>query len=76
MIAGLTEAAVMHTFLHAVGLPSRAPPIATALLDRQLEFDEADLSRRRPARRLQRMGLCPNPGTIVVGSALKRDSGR
>jgi len=41
VIAVLTEAAVIHTFLHAVGLPFRTPPIAPAHLVRQLEFDEA-----------------------------------
>ncbi len=41
VIAALTEAAAIHAFLNAVGLPSRAPPIAPAHLDRQLEFDAA-----------------------------------
>ena len=41
VIAALTETAAIQAFLNAVGLPSRAPPIAPAHLDRQLEFDEA-----------------------------------
>ena len=41
VIAALTAPSAIETFLNAVGLPSRAPPIAPAHLDRQLEFDEA-----------------------------------
>ena len=41
VIAALTEPAAIQAFLNAVGQPSRAPPIAPAHLDRQLEFDEA-----------------------------------
>ncbi len=41
IIAALTAPSAIQSFLHAVGLPSRAPPIAGAHLDRQLEFDEA-----------------------------------
>ncbi len=41
VIAALTVPAAIEAFLHAVRLPSRAPPIAPAHLDRQLEFDEA-----------------------------------
>jgi len=41
VIAALTQPAAIQAFLNAIGLPSRAPPIAPAHLDRQLEFDEA-----------------------------------
>ncbi len=41
IIAALTQPAGIDAFLTAVGLPARAPPIAPAHLDRQLEFDEA-----------------------------------
>ncbi|MBT7861795.1 MAG: hypothetical protein HN712_15850 [Gemmatimonadetes bacterium] len=41
IIAALTAPSAIEAFLNAVGLPSRAPPIAPAHLDRQLEFDEA-----------------------------------
>ena len=40
VIAALTQPAAIQAFLNAIGLPSRAPPIAPAHLDRQLEFDE------------------------------------
>jgi hypothetical protein len=41
IIAALTAGASVCRFLEGVGLPSRAPPIAPARFDRQLEFDEA-----------------------------------
>lgn len=41
IVAALTEPRSVIAYLDGVGLPSRAPPIARAHLDRQLEFDEA-----------------------------------
>ena len=41
IIAALTAGASVCRYLEGVGLPSRAPPIAPARIDRQLEFDEA-----------------------------------
>ena len=41
IIAALTAAASVCRYLEGVGLPSRAPPIAPARIDRQLEFDDA-----------------------------------
>ena len=41
VIAALTEARSVIAYLEGVGLPSRAPPIVPAHLDRQLEFDVA-----------------------------------
>ena len=41
VIAAFTTPSAIEAFLTVVGLPSRAPPIAPAHLDRQLEFDEA-----------------------------------
>ncbi len=46
VIAALTETAAIQAFLNAVGLPSRAPPIAPAHLDRQLEDVRAALKRQ------------------------------
>ena len=40
LIAALTAGASVYRYLEGVGLPSRAPPIAPARIDRQLEFDE------------------------------------
>jgi len=41
IIAALTDGASVRGYLAGVGLPSRAPPIAPARIDRQLEFDDA-----------------------------------
>ncbi len=41
IIAALTDGASVRRYLAGVGLPSRAPPIAPARIDRQLEFDDA-----------------------------------
>lgn len=41
IVAALTEPGSASAYLEGVGLPSRAPPITRAHLDRQLEFDEA-----------------------------------
>jgi hypothetical protein len=41
ILAALTDPCSVRAYLDGVGLPSRAPPIAPAHLDRQLEFDEA-----------------------------------
>jgi hypothetical protein len=41
IIAALTDGSSVRRYLEGVGRPSRAPPIAPARIDRQLEFDEA-----------------------------------
>ncbi len=41
IVAALTMRHAVHAYLDGVGLPSRAPPITPAHLDRQLEFVEA-----------------------------------
>ena len=41
IVAALTQPVAIQAFLTAIGLPSRAPPITPAHLDRPLEFDEA-----------------------------------
>jgi len=41
IVSALTDPRSVRAYLDGVGLPSRAPPIAPAHLDRQLEFDEA-----------------------------------
>jgi hypothetical protein len=41
IVAALTDPGSVIAYLQGVGLPSRAPPITPAHLDRQLEFNEA-----------------------------------
>ena len=41
IVAALTEPRSVCAYLDGVGLPSRAPPIAPAHLDRQLELEAA-----------------------------------
>lgn len=41
ILAALTDPASVRRYLEGVGLPSRAPPLATARIDEQLELDDA-----------------------------------
>ena len=41
IIAALTDAHSIRTYLEGVGLPARAPPVAPARPDPQHEFDQA-----------------------------------
>ncbi len=75
IIAALTARASVQGYLEGVGLPSRAPPIAPARIEPQLEFDEAAWHTRQFSGRRTRIsatyqGFATSPKSGSVGDPI------